>query len=77
MKKLFLFTSIILTLNISAFERTWFLEVKTCLACDWVQYSEPFRLREQCEMARGGLFIEGLTKCTEGQADKIEFIELR
>ena len=39
------------------------LFIKTCKTCDWISYAIPFRLKEQCEIARQGIFIKGMTKC--------------
>ena len=39
------------------------LFIKTCKTCDWISYPIPFRLKEQCEIARQGIFIKGMTKC--------------
>lgn len=39
------------------------LLIKTCKSCDWLVYPTPFRLKEQCEIARQGIFIKGMTKC--------------
>ncbi len=39
------------------------LLVKPCKSCDWIIYPEPFRLKETCEIARQGVFVNGMTKC--------------
>tara|TARA_Y100000996_G_scaffold409173_1_gene389414 strand:+ start:4344 stop:4556 length:213 start_codon:yes stop_codon:yes gene_type:complete len=39
------------------------LFIKTCKTCDWITYPTPFRLKEQCEIARQGIFLRGMTKC--------------
>ena len=39
------------------------LFIKTCKSCEWVTYPTPFRLKEQCEIARQGIFLKGMTKC--------------
>jgi hypothetical protein len=41
----------------------YYLYVKPCIDCGWFQYLQPFRLREQCEIARSGIFVRGMTKC--------------
>ncbi len=41
----------------------YYLYVKPCIDCGWYQYLQPFRLREQCENARSGIFIRGVSKC--------------
>ena len=41
----------------------YYLYVKTCIDCGWFQYLQPFRIREQCEIARSGIFVKGVTKC--------------
>ena len=39
------------------------LLIKTCKSCTWIIYPQPFRLKEQCEIARQGIFLKGMTKC--------------
>jgi len=39
------------------------LFIKTCKSCEWITYPTPFRLKEQCEIARQGIFLKGMTKC--------------
>jgi len=41
----------------------YYLYVKPCIDCGWFQYLQPFRIREQCEIARSGIFVKGMTKC--------------
>ena len=36
---------------------------KPCKSCDWIIYPEPFRLKESCEIARQGVFVNGMTRC--------------
>ena len=36
---------------------------KACKACSWIAYPEVFKLRENCEIARQGIFIAGMTRC--------------
>ena len=39
------------------------LLVKVCRDCSWIAYPEVFKLRENCEIARQGIFIAGMTRC--------------
>ena len=41
----------------------YYLYVKPCIDCGWFQYLHPFRIREQCEIARSGIFVRGVSKC--------------
>ena len=45
------------------FANEFSLFIKPCKSCEWLTYSTPFRLKEQCEIARQGIFIQGMTKC--------------
>ena len=36
---------------------------KVCKDCSWIAYPEVFKLRENCEIARQGIFIAGMTRC--------------
>jgi hypothetical protein len=45
----------------------YYLYVKPCIDCGWSQYFQPFRIREQCEIARSGIFIRGMTKCLKDE----------
>ena len=59
---------VILTLSVLNFSSNmqsdeFSLFIKTCKNCDWISYPTPFRLKEQCEIARQGIFIKGMTKC--------------
>ena len=36
---------------------------KACKDCNWIAYPEVFKLRENCEIARQGIFIAGMTRC--------------
>ena len=36
---------------------------KACKDCSWIAYPEVFKLRENCEIARQGIFISGMTRC--------------
>lgn len=65
MNKLFILSIFLISLTISAERKDWFLEVKPCLSCGWIQLQEPFRLREQCEMVRNGIFTSGMTRCSD------------
>ena len=40
------------------------LLVKVCRDCSWIPYPEVFKLRENCEIARQGIFMAGMTRCT-------------
>tara|TARA_B100000700_G_scaffold186979_1_gene206055 strand:- start:673 stop:882 length:210 start_codon:yes stop_codon:yes gene_type:complete len=39
------------------------LLVKACKDCSWIAYPEVFKLRENCEIARQGIFMAGMTRC--------------
>ncbi len=39
------------------------LLVKVCKDCSWIAYPEVFKLRENCEIARQGIFMSGMTRC--------------
>ena len=45
------------------FSKEFSLFIKPCKSCEWLSYHMPFRLKEQCEIARQGIFIKGMTKC--------------
>ena len=47
------------------FSREFSLFIKPCKSCEWLSYHVPFRLKEQCEIARQGIFIKGMTKSLE------------
>ena len=36
---------------------------KECRDCNWIAYPEVFKLRENCEIARQGIFVAGMTRC--------------
>ena len=36
---------------------------KVCKDCSWIAYPEVFKLRENCEIARQGIFVAGMTRC--------------
>ena len=48
---------------VASFSNEFNLLVKTCKSCSWIVYPQPFRLKEQCEIARQGIFLNGMTKC--------------
>ena len=65
MKKSFILT-VFVTLFVypsTSFAHEFSLFIKPCKSCEWLTYSTPFRLKEQCEIARQGIFIQGMTKC--------------
>ena len=65
MKKSFILT-VFITLFVypsTSFAHEFSLFIKPCKSCEWLTYSTPFRLKEQCEIARQGIFIQGMTKC--------------
>tara|TARA_Y100000590_G_scaffold255128_1_gene286456 strand:+ start:246 stop:404 length:159 start_codon:yes stop_codon:yes gene_type:complete len=39
------------------------LLIKPCRDCGWIAYPEVFNLRENCEIARQGIFVSGMTRC--------------
>ena len=39
------------------------LLIKPCRDCGWFAYPEVFKLRENCEIARQGIFVSGMTRC--------------
>jgi len=39
------------------------LLIKPCRDCGWIAYPEVFKLRENCEIARQGIFVSGMTRC--------------
>ena len=36
------------------FSKEFSLFIKPCKSCEWLSYHVPFRLKEQCEIARQG-----------------------
>ena len=65
MKKAFILT-VFITLFVypsTSFANEFILFIKPCKSCEWLTYPTPFRLKEQCEIARQGIFIQGMTKC--------------
>ena len=65
MKKSFILT-VFITLFVypsTSFAYEFSRFIKPCKSCEWLTYSTPFRLKEQCEIARQGIFIQGMTKC--------------
>ena len=67
MKKIFisLISILILSFPSISFASEYSLFIKPCKSCEWISYPVPFRLKEQCEIARQGIFIKGMTKCLE------------
>jgi len=64
MKKAFILSTLFMFLVPSTlFANDFSLFIKTCKNCEWISYPIPFRLKEQCEIARQGIFIKGMTKC--------------
>ena len=65
MKRISSIALLLITLSMpsiaSSYEFSLF--VKTCKSCEWITYPTPFRLKEQCEIARQGIFLKGMTKC--------------
>ena len=41
------------------------LLIKVCRDCSWIIYPEVFKLRENCEIARQGIFTYGMTRCAK------------
>ena len=41
------------------------LLIKACRDCNWIAYPEVFKLRENCEIARQGIFVTGMTRCAK------------
>ena len=41
------------------------LLIKACRDCSWIAYPEVFKLRENCEIARQGIFVSGMTRCAK------------
>ena len=41
------------------------LLIKACRDCSWIAYPEVFKLRENCEIARQGVFVSGMTRCAK------------
>ena len=58
-----IFLFLVLTSQELYAKEDYYLYVKPCLDCGWFQYHEPFRIRETCEIARNGIFVEGVSKC--------------
>ena len=59
---LYLFISL-MALPSLLFAHDYNLLFKPCKSCDWIIYPEPFRLKESCEIARQGVFVNGMTRC--------------
>ena len=64
MNKAFILTTLfMLFVPSTLFANEFSLFIKVCKSCEWITYPTPFRLKEQCEIARQGIFIKGMTKC--------------
>ena len=64
MKKILILNTILMLFVPSTlFANEFSLFIKPCKSCEWLTYPTPFRLKEQCEIARQGIFIQGMTKC--------------
>ncbi len=61
----FILILMLLSTPSQSFSNNHFLLIKPCYDCEWFKYVEPFRLREQCEIARQGFFFKGITKCVK------------
>ena len=70
MKKAYtlIFSLVIISSPVTSFSDEFNLLVKTCKSCSWIIYPQPFRLKEQCEIARQGIFLKGMTKCKRNSA---------
>ena len=60
--KLILLMVITLSTPIGA-NNVYILLFKVCKDCSWIAYPEVFKLRENCEIARQGIFVAGMTRC--------------
>ena len=60
--KLILFMVVTLSAPIQA-NNNYNLLIKACMDCSWIAYPEVFKLRENCEIARQGIFVSGMTRC--------------
>ena len=64
MKKILILNTILMLFVPSTlFANEFSLFIKPCKSCEWITYTTPFRLKEQCEIARQGIFVKGMTKC--------------
>ncbi len=57
------FLILILTYSPISANNDFNLLIKACRDCNWVVYPEIFKLRENCEIARHGIFARGMTRC--------------
>ena len=64
-KAIMLITLFTLLVPSTLFANEFSLFIKTCKSCEWITYPVPFRLKEQCEIARQGIFLRGMTKCLQ------------
>ena len=62
LNKLILLMVITLSTPIGA-NNDYNLLFKVCKDCSWIAYPEVFKLRENCEIARQGIFVAGMTRC--------------
>jgi len=61
---LILLITLALSSNVEA-NNDYTLLIKACRDCSWIAYPEVFKLRENCEIARQGVFVAGMTRCTK------------
>ena len=61
---LILLITIALSSNVKA-NNDYNLLIKACRDCSWIAYPEVFKLRENCEIARQGVFVAGMTRCAK------------
>ena len=68
MIKLFLVLySLLIAYEVSS--KDYALLVKQCFSCGWQEYHEFFHSREMCEIARQGVFVNGITLCKRKPKD--------
>ena len=65
MKRILLLIQTVFLISFSqtSYSDDFSLFIKPCKSCEWIYYPSAFRLKEQCEIARQGIFIKGMTKC--------------
>jgi len=61
---LILLMTLALSSNVEA-NNDYNLLIKACRDCSWIAYPEVFKLRENCEIARQGVFVSGMTRCAK------------
>ena len=61
---LILLMTLALSSNVEA-NNDYNLLIKACRDCSWIVYPEVFKLRENCEIARQGVFVSGMTRCAK------------